>query len=120
TTFRWAVDAIQPVMVELGNRPIYDPVASAYEPFFSHYNVNDYFPVMSKTAVDSRLRAIATEVGGRFVVVAYRRPPVESGDAQPRTPSQNELPDRLMKLTDLQPPFDYGEDYSLYLYSEDR
>jgi hypothetical protein len=114
--YQWEVDAIQPVMVELGGKKIYDPVTGRYESFFTHYGVLDFYPIMSKAEAENGLRAVSGHLGGRFVVVAFRPPPMMM-PTRGHQRTESEMPASLRKLTDLPAPFDFGEEYSLYLYS---
>jgi len=108
TMYQWEIDAIQPVMLELGNRRIYDPIARSFESFFTHYAFRDYYPVMSGAETDRELRNVASRLGGPFVVVVLRH-------SSPDVPM--DVPARLRKLMDFPQPLDFGEAYSIYLYS---
>jgi hypothetical protein len=105
--YQWEIDAIQPVMFELGGHQIYDPIADSFESFYRHYTLKTYSPVMDMKEANAKIQLMAPRLGGRFVVVGFRQ---TSSDV----PMQ--LPSVLRKLTDLPRSTDFGEDYSIYMY----
>jgi len=106
--YRWENDAIQPLLLELGNQHgVYDPNAGDFESFFNHYSLRDYFPVMTMEKASQRIQTIATHISKPFIVIGFR---YENSNT-PMT-----LPPILRKLTDLQRPLDFGENYSIYIY----
>jgi len=111
TAYQWEIDGVQPVLVEMGGSRIYDPIGNSWERFFTHYTSRDYFPTMSSERADREVQEVAMRLGGPFVVVAMRYTP-------PGEPM--EMPHGLRKLVDLPQPLDFGEAYSVYLYSEDH
>ena len=111
TAYQWETDGIQPVLLELGNSRVYDPIGNSYESFFTHYASREYFPIMGQEQADREVQSVASRLGRPFVVVAMRYTPL----GEPM-----DVPSGLRKLIDLPQPLDFGEAYSVYLYEATR
>jgi hypothetical protein len=101
--YRWEIDRLQPLLVNLSRATVYDPVADTNERFYRHYANAEYFPKMSQGDVERSLAALASRLRGPFIVVA--------ADAPPRN-----LSSLVRELQAFSEALDYGERYTLFVY----
>jgi hypothetical protein len=101
--YRWEIDQLQPLLVNLGRATVYDPVAETNERFYRHYARWDYFPHMTPGDIERSLAALASRFRGPFIVVAVATAPMN-------------VPSLGRDLWASSEALDYGERYTLFVY----
>lgn len=105
--YKWEVDQLQSLMLELEGARVYDPRAGDWLTFWNHYDSKLYFPRRSLPEFEADLNALAQKIGTPFLLVV-------ATEADLPDPT---LPSSLTLLYRGNRPIDYGETLSLYRFS---